>query len=106
MVYVALEPDSDDTIVPEKIQQEIVTYVEETSFPAILAHIEIDCPKLSKNSKSIRVSKKFCKHHEQLESPFVKENWKYLLKLKPVIGMPTPSLIQSPGVDYIPPFRM
>ena len=48
MVYVALEPDSDDTIVPEKIQQEIVTYVEETSFPAILAHIEIDCPKLSR----------------------------------------------------------
>ena len=95
-----LKPD-DNNVVSEKMQQEIATYIEDTFFPAILAHIKADDPKLFKIPIEYVSLKKFFKHIKQLKSPFVKAHCQYILKLKVVLGMPDPFFVRSLGKNLI-----
>jgi hypothetical protein len=93
-------PD-DYKVVPEKIQENIFVFIEETLFPEILARIEPEFPKLFRTPIKRISQRKFFKHLELIESSFVKKHRDYLMKLKVVDDLPFTSFYKIYGKDLI-----
>ena len=83
-------PD-DYKVIPEKIQESIVKFIEETFFSEILTHIQRETPVLFGTPTKTVSPEHFFNIFSSLETPFVKNHRNDLMELLVVGSLPKPT---------------